>query len=58
MNQQLQVSIWKRGSIKYYSINFQQHKYFYDFYDEKIVDSFFNSVKELFVSSRGKEFKI
>ena len=50
MNQQLPVSIWKRGSITYYSINFQQHK--------KIVDSFFNSVKELFVCSRGKEFKI
>ena len=58
MNQQLPVNIWKRGSITYYSINFHQHKNFYDFYDEKIVDSFFNSVKDLFVSRRGKEFKI
>ena len=51
MNQQLPVNILQRGPITYYSINFHQHKNFYDFYDEKIVDSFFNSVKELFVSA-------
>ena len=46
MNQQLPVSIL---TVIYYSINFQQQKDFYDFYDGKIVDSFFDSVKEHFV---------
>ena len=57
INQQLQVNILKRGPTTNYSINFYQDKDFYDFYDEKIVDSFFNSVRNLFVS-RGKEFKM
>ena len=53
INQQLQANILKRGPITYYSINFYQHKNFYDFYNEKI----FNSVRELFVFE-GKELKI
>ena len=58
MNQQLPVNVLKSRPITYYSINFHQHKNFIDFYDEKTVDSFFNSVKELFVSAKGKEFKM
>ena len=58
MNQQLEVNVLRRGPITYYSTNFHQYKNFYDFCDEKPVDSFFNSVKELFVSGRGKEFKM
>ena len=50
INQQPPVNILKRGLITYYSINFYQPEYFYNFYDEKIVDAFFNSVKNLFVS--------
>ena len=42
----------------YYSINFYQHKIFYDFIDEKIVDRYFNSVQGSFESVRGKEFKM
>ena len=42
----------------YYSINFYQHKIFYDFFDEKIVDRYFNSVQGSFESVRGKEFKM
>ena len=42
----------------YYSINFYQHKIFYDFFDDKIVDRFFNSVQGSFESVRGKEFKM
>ena len=48
----------KRGPIAYYSINFYQHKNFYDFFDQKIVDRFFNSVQEYFVSARGKKFQM
>ena len=59
INQQLPVNILKRGLITYYPINFYQHKNFYDFFDEKIVDRFFNSVKELFVPACvGKKLKV
>ena len=57
INQELPVNISKRWLITYHSINFYQHKDFYDFYDEKIVDRFFNSVKEAFVSE-GKKLKM
>lgn len=39
-------------------INYQQHKDFYDFYDEETVDQFLNSVNEVFNSSNSKEYKI
>ena len=55
-NQQLPINVLRRGPIFYYSINFDQHKNFYDFYDEKIVDDFLNSVYERFVS--GKNFHV
>ena len=57
INQQPLVNILKRGLITYYSINFYQPEYFFNFYDEKIVDVFFNSVKNPFVSD-GKEYKM
>ena len=57
-NQQLPVNILKRGPITYCPINFYQHKSFYDFFGQKIVDRFFYSVQEYFVSARGKEFKM
>ena len=57
INQQLPINVLKRRPITYYSINFYQHENFYDFYDEKIVDRFFNSVRNLFVSG-GKELKM
>ena len=55
-NQQLPINVLRCCAIFYYSINFYQHKNFYDFYDEKIVDAFLNSVYERFVP--GKDFKI
>ena len=45
MNQQLPVNVLKRGPITYYSINFDQHKDFYDFLDERIFDRFFDLLK-------------
>ena len=55
MNQQLPVNILRRGPAIYYSINCQQRK---DFYDEKIVNSFFDSVKECFSPNERVEFKM
>ena len=36
----LPINILKRGSITYFSINFIQHKSFYDFFTSDIVDDF------------------
>ena len=37
--------------MTYYLINFHQHKHFYDFYDETIVDSFFYYIQNAFIPS-------
>ena len=34
MNQQLPVNVLRRGPVKYFSINYQQHNNFYDFFRE------------------------
>ena len=49
INQQLPVNAVKRGQITYYSVNFHQHKKFYNFSKESIVDDFFDSVYAQFV---------
>ena len=49
-NQQLPINIFKRGPIKYFSINYNQHKNFYNFLGEQIVDDFLDSVHSRFVS--------
>ena len=49
MNQQLPINVFKRGPIKYFSINFNQHEKFYNFYEESIVDDFIDSVYARFV---------
>lgn len=54
----LPINTLRRGHIICYSINYQQHKDLYDFYDEKIVDQFLDSVKEVFNSASCKEYKI
>ena len=52
-NQQLPINVLKRGPITYYSISFNQHREFYNFYEEKIVDDFLNSVYERFVPGKN-----
>ena len=37
----LPLNILKRGGIIHYSINFSQHKNFYDFLSSDIIDAFF-----------------
>ena len=51
----LPINILKRGSITYFSINFTQHKNFYDFFTSDIVDDFLQSVYEV---SHPQENKI
>ena len=52
-NQQLPLNILKRVVITYYSINYFQHKNFYDFFNaEKIVDNFLRTFERSFVSNK------
>ena len=40
----LPISVLNRGPITHYSINFTQHKKYYDFFRSGIVDAFRESV--------------
>ena len=52
----LPINVLKRGPITHYSINFMQHKNFYDLFSSGIVDAFLDSVYEIYRPS--KENKI
>ena len=52
-SQPLPINVLKRGPVIYTSINFNQHKEFYNFYEEKIADTFLNSVYERFVPDKN-----
>ena len=49
-NQQLPKNVLRRGPITYFSINYNQHKSFYNFFQEQIVDDFLDVVYSRFVS--------
>ena len=44
LNQQLPINVLKRGPIKYFSVNDNQHKNFYNFFQESILDDFLEAV--------------
>ena len=44
----LPLNILRRGPITYYSINFEQHKNFYDFFSTDVVDIFLDSVYRVY----------
>ena len=52
----LPINVLNRGPITHYSINFTQHKNYYDFFSSGIVDAFLESVYEIYQPS--KENKI
>ena len=52
----LLINVFNRGPITHYSINFMQHKNFYDLFSSGIVDAFLDSVYEIYRPS--KENKI
>ena len=52
----LPINVSKQGPVTHYSINFAQHKNFYDFFRSGIVDPFLESVYEIYRQS--KENKI
>ena len=55
MNQQLPVSVVTRGPVTYFSINYNGHKNFYDFFQEDVVDDFLQGVYNRF--NHGDEYK-
>ena len=44
----LPINILRRGTIPYYSITFDQHKNFYDFFSTDVVDSFLNTFYQVY----------
>ena len=44
----LPINVLNGGPITHYSINFSQHKNFYDFFSSGIVDAFLGSVYEIY----------
>ena len=55
-NGQLPVNILRKGTITYYTISYDQHKDFCDFFNEGIVDNFLSSVYNRF--NPDKEYMI
>ena len=55
-NQQLPINVLRRGPITYFSINYSQHKSFYNFFQEQIFDDFLDAVYSRFISNG--EYKI
>ena len=53
----LPLNVLKRGPITYYSINFEQHKNFYDFFNSSMVDVFLDSINEIFRPNTEKKFQ-
>ena len=51
MNQQLPLNILKRSPITYFRVNFNQHKDFYNFFEQSIVDDFIDVVYVHFIPS-------
>ena len=53
----LPINVLKRGPITYYSINFNQHKRFYDFFTSGIVDAFLESIDEIYRPTKENKFQ-
>ena len=53
----LPINVLQRGPITFYSINFNQHKKFYDFFSSGIGDAFLESVYEIYHSTKENKFQ-
>ena len=51
------LSILRRDIITYYSVNFDQHKSFYNFYSSDMIKDFFNNVNHTFKPSKNIKYK-
>ena len=53
----LPINVLQRGPITFYSINFNQHKKFYDFFSSGIGDAFLESVYEIYHPTKENKFQ-
>ena len=53
----LLLNINRRGPITYYSISFDQHKYFYNFFSSGQVETFLDSVYKVFHPKKECKFQ-
>ena len=53
----LPLNISKRGQITYYSVNFEQHKDYLDFYSSDMIDVFLDSVRKAFQLQNNLTYK-
>ena len=51
------LMFFKREPIAYYSINFNQHQKFYDFFSSGTVDTFLESVYEIYLPTKVNKFQ-
>ena len=56
MNQQLPVNVVTRGPVTFFSINYNDHKNFYDFFQD-VVDDFLQGVYNRFNECDEYKFK-
>ena len=56
LKKQLPINVLRRDPIKHFSINYNQHKNFYNFFQESIVDDFLEAVYACF--TLDDEYKI
>ena len=49
----LPLNVLKRGQIVYYSVNFVQHRNYYDFFSTVMIDIFLINVYDVFKPERN-----
>ena len=53
----LRLNILRRSPTTYYSISFEQHKNFYDFFSTRVEDTFLNSVYQVYRPNRDNKIQ-
>ena len=56
-NDDLPLNIFRRGQTTYYSVNFDQHKDYFDFHSTDMIDVFLDVVYHAFNSQRNLMYK-
>ena len=56
-NENLPLNILRRDPIIYYSVNFNQHQNFYNFYSSDMIDNFIDAVHQKFKPLKNVHYK-
>ena len=57
-NNRARINVWGSSHTKYFSINFNQHKNLFYFFNENIVSEFLKTVHEVFQPNGIKRYKL